>query len=449
MQIMISIYTYASIHHNPISINQYIPCRFDNILHLICCSGILRLAIISDLHIGYERFSDDALLQARKALEAAHAHADAVLIPGDIFDNRTPKPEVIASAMRLFREFSGMDWAAKPAEAEGTGARAPIVVIPGTHERRAQDTENPVSLLSIAGFVVDASNRRATLEKDGEKVSIYGIAGVSEERFGEILSKLNPEPEPGAFNILMFHQSLYELLPFSDTFLRMEMLPKGFDLYVCGHIHGRVEKKLHGSDFLIPGSTVLTQLKEGEQEGKGFYIYDTSSRSFTFEYIDSRKFVLIKEDASNRSAGEVRKEIEEKVKSIAAASGSKPIIRVEITGKPKDGSINLQPKRIAEELKETAIVEIGSRIDAEEIGKDADAEELRSGKLKDISIKDYGMRLFLENLRKRGYALPIKPSDLFEVLSQEGSSRDKAISDAIALLYSSYPDASESQGGYP
>ena len=372
-----------------------------------------------------------------------------MLIPGDIFDNRTPKPEVIASAMRLFREFSGMEWAAKPAETEDTGTKAPIVVIPGTHERRAQDTENPVSLLSIAGFVVDASNRRATLEKSGEKVSIYGIAGVSEERFGEILSRLNPEPEPGAFNILMFHQSLYELLPFSDTFLRMDMLPKGFDLYVCGHIHGRVEKKLHGSDFLIPGSTVLTQLKEGEQEGKGFYIYDTLSRSFSFRYIDSRRFVLLKEDASNRSALDLKNAIEKKVKEIASASNSKPIIRVEITGKPKDGSINLQPKRIAEELKETAIVEIGSKIDAEEIGKDADAEELRSGKLKDISIKDYGMRLFLENLRKKGYTLPIKPSDLFEVLSQEGSSRDKAISDAIALLYSSYPDASESQGGYP
>ena len=406
----------------------------------------MRLAIISDLHIGYERFSDDALLQARRALEAAHADADAVLIPGDIFDNRTPKPEVIASAMRLFREFSGMEWTAKPAEAGEPGARAPIVVIPGTHERRAQDIENPVSLLSIAGFVVDASNRRATLEKDGEKVSIFGIAGVSEERFGEILSKLNPEPEPGAFNILMFHQSLYELLPFSDTFLRMDMLPKGFDLYVCGHIHGRVEKKLHGSDFLIPGSTVLTQLKEGEQEGKGFYIYDTSSRTFSFRYIDSRKFVLIKEDASNRSALDVRHAIEEKVKGIASSSNSKPIIRVEITGKLREGSVNLelQPKRIAEELKDTAIVEIGSKIDAEEIGKDTEAQELRSGKLKDMSIKDYGMELFLENLRKKGYTLSIKPSDLFEVLAQEGSSRDKAISEAVALLYSSFPSASES-----
>ena len=405
----------------------------------------MRLAIISDLHIGYERFSDDALLQARKALEAAHDNADAVLIPGDIFDNRTPKPDVIASAMRLFRDFSEVRWAAKPADHEADGRKAPIVVIPGTHERRAQDIENPVSILSIAGFVIDASNRRTTLEKDGEKVSIYGIAGVSEERFGEVLSKLNPGPEPGAFNILMFHQSLYELLPFSDTFLRMEMLPKGFDLYVCGHIHGRVEKKLHGSDFLIPGSTVLTQLKEGEQEGKGFYIYDTASRSFSFKYIDSRKFVLIREDASNRSAGEVRRAIEEKVKDIASASDSKPIVRVEISGKLREGSLNLelQPKRLEEELKETAIVEIGSKIGAEEIGKDAEAQELRSGKLKDMSIKDYGMELFLENLRKRGYTLPIKPNDLFEVLSQEGASREKAISEAIALLYSSYPSDSE------
>ncbi|EQD59621.1 metallophosphoesterase, partial [mine drainage metagenome] len=73
----------------------------------------------------------------------------------------------------------------------------------------------------------------------------------------------------------MLHQSIYEILPFDESFMHYDDLPKGFDLYVCGHIHSRVKATVNGKLFLIPGSTVLTQLKEGEQERKGFILFDT------------------------------------------------------------------------------------------------------------------------------------------------------------------------------
>ena len=48
------------------------------------------------MHIGYERFYDDAYTQAKEALERASELADAIIIPGDVFDRRAPKPEVMA-----------------------------------------------------------------------------------------------------------------------------------------------------------------------------------------------------------------------------------------------------------------------------------------------------------------------------------------------------------------
>ncbi|MCL5413496.1 MAG: hypothetical protein M1569_03795 [Candidatus Marsarchaeota archaeon] len=63
----------------------------------------MKIAILSDFHLGYERFREDAYRQAEEALTRAAGLADAMIIPGDIFDNRMPRPDVIAEAINLFR----------------------------------------------------------------------------------------------------------------------------------------------------------------------------------------------------------------------------------------------------------------------------------------------------------------------------------------------------------
>jgi DNA repair exonuclease len=73
----------------------------------------MKLAIISDFHIGYERFRSDAYNQAEEALSKAAELADAIIIPGDIFDFRTPKPDVIAEGISLFRSIANKPLAAK------------------------------------------------------------------------------------------------------------------------------------------------------------------------------------------------------------------------------------------------------------------------------------------------------------------------------------------------
>ncbi len=257
----------------------------------------MKIAILSDFHLGYERFREDAYKQAEEALNKAADMADAIVIPGDIFDNRTPKPDVIAEAINLFGGLRKREWGAKVVDFSGEGERftdVPIIAIPGTHERRAQDVVDPVDLLGMTGLVVDVSNATAIIQKGAEKVAIVGIGGIADERFREIILSVGPKPVSGIFSVFIFHESVYELLPFNESFIRQDELPKGFDLYVCGHIHSKVDSEVHGKKFLIPGSTVLTQLKPGEQEKKGFYIYDTISGKHEFVEIESRRFVMLK-----------------------------------------------------------------------------------------------------------------------------------------------------------
>lgn len=277
----------------------------------------MKIAIVSDMHIGYERFGDDAIRQATEAMELANKVADAVIIPGDVFDKRAPKPEVIAQAINLFRDMSEKKWNAKVVEFRSPSAKhfadIPVVAISGTHERTAAGKDNALNLMGLAGLLVDTSEATTIIEKDGERVAVFGFGGISEERVRDQLKLLNPKPVDGLFSIFMFHQSVYEILPFSEEFIRYEELPKGFDLYVDGHIHSRIEHTVHGKPFLIPGSTVLTQLKDGEQGAKGFYLFDTQKKSYEFVEIKSRHFSVRELSFDGASPKEVKERCEREI----------------------------------------------------------------------------------------------------------------------------------------
>ena len=391
--------------------------------------------MLSDFHLGYERFREDAYRQAKEALETAASIADVLLIPGDIFDNRHPTPDVLAEAINLFRDLSRRTWKAHVVSFAGEGrsyTSIPIIAIPGTHERRAEGVEDPVDLLGLAGLLVDATNASVVVEKDGEKIAVRGLGGIADDRFREIVARENPKPVEGMFNVLFFHQSIYELLPFDKNFIRTDELPKGFDLYVNGHIHGKVEAKAHGKPFLISGSTVLTQLKAGEQEPKGFFIYDTVAGGYTFNRIRSRRFVFLKLKIDGREPAQIEGEIERLVRE--NCSDDKPILRIEISGKLKAGYKNLQieTQEIVRRFSDNAIVEIGR--DGIEVagtgqGLGGDGIALSDG----ASIKDYGLGVFAERLRENGYSLDRNPGELFDILSLEGS-KEKVIKRAMDLL---------------
>lgn len=400
----------------------------------------MRVAIVSDMHIGYERFYDDAYNQAQEALSKASELADAIIIPGDIFDSRNPKPDVLAQGLRLFRKLKERRWNSRITKYSGDGkiyTDVPIIAIPGTHERRAQDSENAVELLNIAGFVANGSEATIDITKGDETISISSLGGVSEERVKEMLQlhEANFQPQKNKFSIFMFHQSIYELLPFSDNFIHYEDLPKGFDLYIDGHIHSKVMGAVHGKPFLIPGSTVLTQLKDGEQDRKGFFVFDTTSKTYEFHSINSREFIVEKIDISNKNPDQIKKEITNAIERDTKSKPNKAIIRIVISGKTNSQTkqIDLDIHEIIKKEGAKAILEI-SKNNVEDEETTTNIEALRNRHMENIPIKDYGLALFLERIKANGYKLDISASDLFDLLTSENN-KEKTLNKALSSIF--------------
>ncbi len=397
----------------------------------------MKIAIVSDLHLGYERFEEDALRQATEALDEASKMADAILVPGDIFDKRYPRPDVISQAINLFRDLSKKEWKAEICEYRGRGkiyTSAPIVAIPGTHERIAEGKENAVKLLSLAGLLADTSEATTILKKGEERVAIFGLGGLSDEMVKERIIALAPAGITGAFNIFMFHQSIYEMLPFSENIIHYSDLPNGFDLYVCGHMHSVTEATVHGKELLIPGSTVLTQLKSDEQPRKGFIIYDTENRSHRFIEINSRPFVMRTLTADNANPSDLVSACEKEIAKVLSSYKDKPIIKIKIEGTLAKGfeKGDLQMHALSGKYSSSAFL----TIDASGLqGSDTQLmiDGVRDGKIDDMPIKEMGMLTLAAKLKESGIDNAINVSELFSTLSSE-SSKEKVLKEAMELL---------------
>ncbi len=348
----------------------------------------MKVAILGDFHFGYDRFYDDSFIQAESALLKAQELADLIIVAGDIFDSRTPKQEAIARAFEVFGRV-----------------HKKIIVIPGTHERRPQGFTNPVDLLCKAGFAESCHAKAVVFEKDGERVAVYGLAGVPEEYAKAAIERLAPRPVEGAFNIFMFHQNLKEIMPVVEHGLFLEDLPDGFDLYVNGHIHKNYELEKGGKHLLIPGSTVMTQVRDEEKE-KGFYVYDTGTRSFVYVTIVTRPFVH-----RTLTIGKETLNIEQAlINELSTIDLSKkPIVRIDVE---TDGAIDTTPiNALKSSYSEKCHLIIGF---SKESGEDA-FNDLDSIGQQNVSIRERGMFILREALGRKNVDIS-NVEELFDIM---------------------------------
>jgi DNA repair exonuclease SbcCD nuclease subunit len=280
----------------------------------------MKLAIVSDLHLGYPRFEEDSYIQAERAIVSASGKADLILCAGDIFDVKIPKLETLKKAVEIFGK-----------------AAVPVYAIFGNHERRAKDLVNPVHLLEASTTMKLLHGKSETFEKDGEKVQILGIGSVPEEYAGEAVKKTVERfvKDDHAFRILMIHQTLRELVPGGKNELALEDLESlPFDLIIDGHIHETITKL--GGRFLIPGSTVITQLKKDETAPKGYFLYDTKAKKAEFVKIESRPFFYEELDFKDANESDVRERVRERVSELKREHPD-AVIAVKIDGTLKEG----------------------------------------------------------------------------------------------------------------
>ena len=355
------------------------------------------LGIVSDTHLGHPRFYDDSFRQFDEAFRGACDSSDIVVLPGDIFDTKLPKFEVIAKAMHCFEYGKKKRWQVNSDTGEG-----PVVAIHGTHDRRSKEAINPVQLLEKSGFITNLHDRTIVFEKDGERVAITGFGGVPEEFAESAMEAFNPKPVPGAYNVLVFHQTVLDVIPIATSGLNLKKMPQGFDLYLCGHIHKRITLKKDGKFLLIPGSTVLTQLKREETEKKAYVLFDTKTGEPKFVEINSRPFFFQELQLTDADYSMVASGCKKFIGSVLEKGLDMPIIKIQIKGNVKPGlkgeNIDLSP--IYEEYENQAYLEIDNALSSEDLKEKM--EMFRKLYEEKKSVREIGIEILKKRLADAG-----------------------------------------------
>ncbi|MFH0986835.1 MAG: DNA repair exonuclease [Candidatus Micrarchaeota archaeon] len=377
----------------------------------------MKLAVISDSHLGHgygTELQEDSFVQFEEALDSAIAEkADLILLPGDIFDTRTPRQEVWARALNIFQKpllaeknhtklegFAGEPRQVSPMVLKGV----PVVAIHGTHERRSENLVNPVELLEQSGHLIHLHKQAVVFEVGGHKLAIHGLSGIPERDVKKELQEWNPRPVPDAYNIFVFHQSTNEeIYDPENTFLSLEDLPKGFDFYIDGHIHWA--KYIPEKKFLLPGSTVITQKKQKEStQGKGFYMIEVdmnSARKTETRFVPlkkQRKFFFKEFEFTKARSDEVNEKINSYL-SLLKPEG-KPLVRIKLTGIMDDG-LSKSHLELHDFSKYGCVLSVDNQLESTDFkSRLADLRKLQQAKM---SVSELGMSLLAQLLEKTDY----------------------------------------------
>jgi DNA repair exonuclease SbcCD nuclease subunit len=338
----------------------------------------MRIAVIADTHLGYKygtERGEDAFRNASYAFAKAESYnPDVILLLGDIFDHRVAKPEVLSRAMALFKSL-----------------RTDVISIYGTHETRHKDAVNPVQLLEQAGLLKLLHKESISVEN----VNIFGMSGVHDTFAKEELRAWNPTPVPNMFNILLLHQTFKEDVPMLKNILSYSDLPK-FNLYLFGHIHDAKEKSISGAPILYPGSTVRTQLAK-QILPLGFYMLEISNNQLKKEFvtIPTREYFHMSIPIDNYSPAEVIGILVTKIESVL---GNKPLVKVKLTGKLKEGFTpsDLQLSPVFKRFKDSCFLKIDKDVESEQTEKRLSF--LANLGREQKSIETYGMDLLCSRL---------------------------------------------------
>ncbi|MFH1105671.1 MAG: metallophosphoesterase [Candidatus Aenigmatarchaeota archaeon] len=400
----------------------------------------MRIAVVSDLHLGFapdaER-ENDCYEALQEFFDKTMAQgADLILIAGDLFDSKSPRTETWAKTLKSFNrikraksETTLVEGMYKDVQDYKAHDGIPIVAIHGTHERRGRDLLNPVQVLEHAGLLIHIDRNGVIFEKD-VRVAVQGLSGVPELFAKDALKKYAPQPTPGAFNIFMLHQSIEPYINSFDTTLKMNDLPKGFDVIVEGHVHFSERVNMGDCAFILPGSTVATQINKSESEiSKGFWMIDVKKsengfdKRLEFIKLESQRRVFYSEFAYDGNEESLKGSIRESLSEILRHAQKKiPAIRIRVTG----GSKQPDFRDIEKEFASKCLLSFS--FDLKDAGKEQKIslmKEIREGRM---SVSELGMALLQKNLE----ILEFK--NFFDVETAYSLLSESELEQAISLL---------------
>jgi DNA repair exonuclease SbcCD nuclease subunit len=315
--------------------------------------------------------------------------------------------------------------------AQRTLQHIPVIAIHGTHERRGDDT-NAIHALENAGVLIHLHCETIVFEKDGMRVAVHGMSGVPDRYAKRVLEEWNPQPLPGCVNIFMLHQSIdpFVYSPLGGVSLKLEDLPKGFDMIIDGHLHCAGRESANGTPLIFPGSTVITQLEKNEaQTEKGFYeldvgIDESGNKKIDFNFYalqNSRKFFFeeIDVDALSEAGENLKDRIEKKLDELLNKSFTKrPIVKLRIKGKESD-VIEQELKEIERKYGDRAIIRFVKELESPEMTEKV--EFLRNLREQKLSAEEIGISLMHKNLEELRFGSRFDAERIFRMLSEDSA----------------------------
>lgn len=282
----------------------------------------MKFAHFADVHLGYHK--SDALKELEKDTfthsidRCISDNVDFVLMCGDIFHNNIPDMRVQKMAMEQFRRLydSGI----------------PVYVVYGSHDFSPVHN-SVIDLFVAAGYMIkpraispepgNIALEFITDPKTGAKIT--GIVGLKRGRdrdYYEDLDRTPLESESG-FKIFLFHGGIAEMMDtIADDGMPVSLLPKGFDYYAGGHIHGHQNEHFSGYDHVVyPGTLFAGHSSDMENSAKGqrrgFVIveFDRTIKSVDFIDVPACEYVLMVVDADMQTSDHVQNEITTKITS--------------------------------------------------------------------------------------------------------------------------------------
>jgi len=377
------------------------------------------VGIFSDCHCGYkfgEERGEDSFIALDEAIDKT-TDCDLILIAGDLFDTRIPKPEVFAKVAKIIGKAQHGKSNAKlieivnkeKHEISPSAIRGiPIVAIHGTHERRSKYLINPIQSLEHAGLLIHLHCATAIFEIEGRKVAIHGMSGVPDRYAKDCFTQWNPKPIPDAVNIMMLHNSIvpYIYSPLEPPSMKIEDLPKGFDLIVLGHMHWHETKILNDGKLLLTGSTIPTAARKIESEQqKCIFKYDGDIKQVPLEF--QRKIFWQEYEFGPNIKGSIENFIE-----TISSTKPKPIINIKIKGLIKRGSVLFNFSDIENKFSNKAIININKDIEIESLQEQL--ESIKNLKDERLSPEEHGLKILQEKLKQ--FNCGIKVDEIFDYL---------------------------------
>lgn len=410
----------------------------------------MKISVLADCHLGSgynTQLESDPFDNLEEVLEKS-SDCDLILIAGDLFDSRSPRTTVWARALSLLTKpmmgNSGINLVSSTKNFGNIHKRTleaiPVICLHGNHDRRMRNETNAVQAIDTAGMIVHLHKQNIIFGKNGVKVAIHGMSSVPERFAKKELQEWNPQPVPDCFNILAIHQNVdpYVYSPLEPPSIKLEDLPKGFDLILDGHIHGKVTDKVGETPFMILGSTVTTQFdkKEAESE-KGFYKMNFESgnkpqvefvpietnRKFFYREFSAEDFEMMKNQINGMLS-----EISNKT------FGKTPIVKIKIFGdntKPVDHEIALFRKNYGDKM----ILNFVKHLESPEVVEKLEfMKNLREHKL---SVEEIGLNILKKNIESLKFFPSFNVDDMFDMIGE--NTIDKAfgiLTNDQRILYS-------------